>query len=367
MTKIISTHERGFTLVEMTVAIVIASIMMIALMATFILQSKAYQSTREVQQMQANARSALDNLEFMVMEAGFGLTSSVNYTTGNNLTDVPGQEGIDFNTSDPAYTCTQCMNNGTSDRLVFLSRDPSQLGFIAGTSSNGLYFTSQGVANPGFNLTAGNVVFILDANRINHVVMQLASNPVVTNIAGMQVTGITFSSTSSFYNEVSTWKIMSSQFNNGYIMPVNVYQVYIDQTNPLHPTLMLNINGINNGSASVNVPLAQDVEDFQLAFLMNNGTWLNGSNGWPVTVSQTQLVSDPSSNNSSNIKAIRIDIVTRTDTPLPNRIYEPILPLEDHTGTLPPPDGYMRRLYTLTINLPDLVPYKSILYTNDAL
>lgn len=367
MTKTIHTHEKGFTLVEMTVAIVIASIMMIALMATFILQSRAYQSTREVQQMQSNARSALDNLEFLIMEAGFGLTSSVNYTTGNNLTDVPGQEGIDFNTSDPAYTCTQCMNNGTSDRLVFLSRDPSQLGFIVGTSSNGLYFTSQGVASPGFNLKAGNIVFILDANRINHAIMQLASDPVINNIGGMQVTGITFSSGSSFYNEPSTWSVMYSQFNNGYIMPVNVYQVYIDQSNPLHPTLMLNINGINNGSSSVNVPIAQDVEDFQLAFIMNNGTVLNGTNGWPVTVSQTQLVSNPMSNNSSNIMAIRIDIVTRTDTPVPNGSYEPILPLEDHIGTSGPPDGYMRRLYTVTINLPDLVPYKNILYTNDAL
>lgn len=77
--------QKGFTLVELLVAMAIAGIVMAAGYSMYISQQKAYQTTEDVTALQQNLRSALYFIEHDMRMAGYNPTRS---TQAFSFTDI---------------------------------------------------------------------------------------------------------------------------------------------------------------------------------------------------------------------------------------------------------------------------------------
>jgi len=102
--KTIRGKEAGFTLIELMIVLVISSIVIAAIFATFISQQKSYATQTKVSDMQQNARAALTLMERDLRMAGFGVGDSgftvqafagnnvnASITVANNATPTPDQ------------------------------------------------------------------------------------------------------------------------------------------------------------------------------------------------------------------------------------------------------------------------------------
>jgi prepilin-type N-terminal cleavage/methylation domain-containing protein len=417
------TDVKGFTLVEMTVAILIGSLMMIALMSTFILQSRAYTTTRLSTELQNNARTALDTIDTMVSMAGFGVVKSnlsppnqvqnpaftydsaafyfPDYSNPANLGYNAGQDNFMNSTMDG----TECVNNGFApqngggpcppygtDSLTFTFRDPQYQGTINSVSISPyqINFTDN---FPYFGVQPGDVLFLIDPN---HVYSALVTNSsTVAASQGSKTINISNVSGGSagFYNELTTLnKYIANQpslFNGGYLEKVNVVHVYVDYSDVNHPTLMMIING------SSPIPLAENIEDFQVQFIMDDSNLATGYNVMGAYSSQygetyadfpsfNNLFYDPTQasnphQNPYNINAIIITIVVRSDVPSAS-VASPLLAMiADHntgigSGTAlsyPAPTlgalaNYQRQVYQRIIELTN-IRTESKLYDNGIL
>ncbi len=404
----------GFTLVEMAVALVLASIILIGVMGMFILQNKAYSATRMSTQLQDNARTAFDTIAGMLTNAGFGITKSdtapPGFTFGPALSSFHDSAAFCFyynNAPSQYYTCnpngvsdtyqtatidgTQCSQNGWSactpygtDSLTFAYRDPQYLGVDlnvdTATSPYSIGFTN---IYPYMALQPSDTVFLIDPTFLASALATVGGNASV-NPTAATVGPIPLSSNAGFYNELDSINADASRFNtvmngfSGFVQKVNVVHVYIDYSDPNHPTLMMQING------QMPIPLATDIEDFQVQFVMDDNSTANpdimGSETIPQFPSFADNYYDPTSaspplhQNPMNINAVILTIVARSDMPSPSVATAPQLWIGDHnttqipypTPTLGPLANYQRVTYQGIIPLPNLRTYTK-LYLNSVL
>ena len=78
--------EKGFTLAEMLVAMVVAGLVMTAAYATYSTQSRSYKTNEAVTALQQNLRSAMYHLERELRMAGYNPTVSM--TTSFGFTNI---------------------------------------------------------------------------------------------------------------------------------------------------------------------------------------------------------------------------------------------------------------------------------------
>ena len=408
------TDVTGFTLVEMAVALVLSSIILIGVMGTFILQSKAYTATRMSTELQDNARTAFDTIAGMMTNAGFGITKSdtapPGFTFGPALASFHDSAAFCFyyNLSPTQYyTCnangaadtyqtatvdgTQCNQNGWStctpygtDSLTFAYRDPSYLGVNLNVNTSGIPI------NIGFNniypyigLQPSDTVFLIDPTFLASSLATIGPGGAV-NPTAATVNNVPLSSNPGFYNEIDSMQLYATRFNtmmngySGFVQKVNVVHVYVDYSDPNHPTLMMEINGQQP------IPLAQDIEDFQVQFIMDDNSTANpdimGSQTIPTFPSFTNNYYDPTSvsppyhQNPMNINAVILTIVARSSSPSQSVSAAPQLWVADHnttaipypTPTLGPLANYQRVMYQGIIPLPNLRTFTKM-YLNAAL
>lgn len=79
---------KGFTLIELMIAMAVGLVLLAAVYSFFILQNKELNKQEQVAVMQDNARMAMDMMTREIMMAGYGATSSlprcVGTTTATN-------------------------------------------------------------------------------------------------------------------------------------------------------------------------------------------------------------------------------------------------------------------------------------------
>jgi len=82
--------EKGFTLAEMLVAMVVAGLVMTAAYATYMTQTRAYKTNEEVTGLQQNLRSAMYHLERELRMAGYNpkVSQTVNFGFTNIAADT---------------------------------------------------------------------------------------------------------------------------------------------------------------------------------------------------------------------------------------------------------------------------------------
>ncbi len=410
----------GFTLVEMAVSLVLASLMMIALTGTFILQSRAYTATRMSTELQNNARTALDTIGIMLKNAGLGITKSDSFL--GNVATKPPYDSAAFcfytpnntlsqyvcNYMDPAGTGdsyetasvdgTQCVNNGWNitcpphgtDSLTFAYRETGFLGTNLVVDQNATPPTiTYANTYPYFSISPGDVGFLIDANHVLSALVTLDGNaPAQTGTYKIPV-----NKDQSFFNELDTLANDQnggvSLFNNGYFQKVDVVHVYVDYTYDSHPALMMQING------NQAIPLADNIEDFQVQFIMDDSNLetnynvmgsgtingVNGVAGFPLFTNNyfDPTLTDPNvypaanpQQNPMNINAVVLTIVARADAPSTSIAVPPLQEIADHdTNNIPYPNlnntlnNYPREVYQEIIQLPN-IRVASQLYDNRA-
>ncbi len=411
---------KGFTLVEMAVSLVLASLMMIALTGTFILQGRAYTSTRMSTELQNNARTALDTIGMMIKNAGMGIIKSDTfqgavvtnppydsaafcfYTPNNLLSQYkcnyqnPGQ--ADSNTT-ATIDGTQCAANGWpitcppngTDSLTFAYREPGFIGMNLvvdpGASPPTIKYDNE---YPYFSISPGDVGFLIAANHVLSALVTLDGNAP----AQQGTYTVPVNKDQSFYNELDTLTTDQnggvSLFNNGFFQKVDVVHVYVDYTYQNHPALMMQING------NQVIPLADNIEDFQVQFIMDDSDLatnynimgsgkVNGHNGIagfplftnpyfdPTHTDPNVYTSENPQQNPKNINAVVLTIVARGDAPSQNISVPPLQFIADHdTTNLSYPklnntlNNYPREVYQEIIQLPN-IRTASQLYDNSAL
>ncbi|MCL4558804.1 MAG: hypothetical protein M1491_09330 [Deltaproteobacteria bacterium] len=395
----------GFTLVELTVSLVLASLMMIALTGMFILQSKAYTTTRMSTELQDNARTAMDTIDMMISNAGFGVVKGDTQPVYNNPSGIQPFDSAAFCFYTPnassSYLCnyanpsqgdsyttatmdgTQCAKNNWNttcppygtDSLTFAYRDPEYLGINLTVNPGTPPSIGFDDTYPYFSVGVNDVGFLVDPNHVESALVTLNG----TGVAGPGHIDLPANQNQSFFNELDVLQNASkaSLFNGGFYQRVDVAHVYVDYSDANHPVLMMQTNG------GAPVPLADDIEDFQVQFIMDDSNLTTGynlmgsySNTYTTLYSIFPSFSDqyydpvpispspPEHQNPLNIDAVMITIVARSDVPSPTVAVPPAAWVADHNtaesgipyppSTLGPLANYQRQTYQRIIQLPDI-------------
>lgn len=402
-------HEKGFTLVELAVSLVISSLIMIAIIGIFILQGRAYTATRMSTELQNNARTALDTIDSMVSMSGLGIVKSTmsppnvptnlafafdsaafyfpDYTNLPSIGMNNGQDNYMNSTMDgtqcsaqsipPAQNGGPCPYYGT-DSLTFAYRLPQYQGIVTGIDT-GLKKVTYTDNYPYMAFNPGDVMFLIDQGHKMSAFATVASNSSGGGSGGSASVLLSSTNTGSagFYNELTAANpnlalVAATIANNGYIDKVNVVHVYVDYGDPNHPVLMMSIN------SGLAFPLANNIEDFQVQFVMDDsvpstdynllGSWSQQyTNTYALFPSFSNNMYDPTEGNDPhqnpyNINAIILTIVTRSDSPSVSVATPPQALIADHntsllpypTPNLGPLQNYQRQIYRRIIQLPNI-------------
>jgi type IV pilus assembly protein PilW len=300
--------EAGFSLIEVMSALIILSIAMTAVFATFISQQKSFTIQNRVAEMQQNLRQAVEYMSRDIRLAGYGIPDNVvipNNIIAAGVTSVrsiyakdnttgPDQVYIlysfDMDANQPSTTLTAVGGTGgsvTVDNTIGFLPGGGELVLITDGTTADLYQTS---AAGGTNLTFG----------------------------GGYSSGHTKS-----YPAGST------------VAKARFVRYFIDNTtDPAHPTLMVDRMG---GSAPQ--PLADDIEDMQLTYAVDlNGNDFIDSGEWTPTPA-----------NLSQVRQVRLQFIARTR--LPAAGWSETRPALGNHAAGTTTDGYRRRTYDIVIDV----------------
>ncbi len=300
--------QRGFTLVELMVSLVMFSFAMAGILAVSVSLSSGLRDQRRNVEAQDNARASMD----FIAEAIRGTSPA-----------VPSGNIQHINTcATGAFAMTNSMTGPDDLTLVFSSGavvTSSRSAYITGTTSLTLTDASQ--------LAAGDTILISNTTQghLLPVTAVNASTGVVTLAA----------------QTCSSLALPSGGYPAGsLIVRVQRARFYIDSVDG-NPTLMMDPDAEGPAAGE---PLAEGIEDLQIA----EGVDMDGDGGvtevgaaanddeWAYNVSGDAVP-------SGSIRAVRISLVARTLGFAGNRpsFYRPAL--EDHPASTTP-DDYRRRV-----------------------
>jgi len=176
-------NERGFTVVELMIAIAVGGIVMGAVMTSFLSQHRSYLAQDEVVEMQQNARVAMDMLTRDIRSAGYDpnrLGAGITVAAANNLVftredalPANGLETIAYSLFDAFAAAAPPTNDGLVDDLAL------QVTTAAGTSA-GRQVVAENIEQLEFRYLDedGNVTATLaDIRAIQISILAVASRP----------------------------------------------------------------------------------------------------------------------------------------------------------------------------------------------
>jgi len=307
--------EAGFSLIEVMSALIILSISLTAVFATFISQQKSFTLQSRVAEMQQNLRQAVEYMSRDIRMAGYGIPDNVtipNNTIAAGVTSIRSIYAID-NTTGP-------------DQIFILylfdmdANQPPTSDNAAGVPSNAASITVPSTA--GFLSTGGELVLVTDGATAD-----------LYETSAAVATTLTFGGGYS-YNSGHT-KSYSAGSPPVTVAKARFVRYYIDTTtDPAHPTLMVDRMG---GAAPQ--PLSDDIEDLQFTYgVDSNGNGSIDSGEWtptPATLLQ--------------IRQVRLQFVARAR--LPEAGWTEPRPTLGNRTDVATPDGYRRRTYDIVIDV----------------
>ena len=313
-----SRREAGFTLVELMASVVIFSIAMTAVFATYSFQKKSFEVQSQVAAMQQNVREGIEVLSRDLRLAGYGIPAPV--TIPNNLIgagvttirslypvdNTVGPDSVyimylyDMDANQPPTEITSPMPDSSAEFNV-----DSVAGFLDGD----LCIITNGSAADMFQVT-----------QVQGASLKIQHNP---------------GGSARAYNEPGGHNTFPP---GGYgtgstLAKVRFLRYYIDSTtDPARPTLM-----VDRMASAAPQPVGDSIEDMQLQYRLDT----DGDG-----------VADAWSDNPGNpaqIRQVRILLIARTK--FPEKGWTEVRPaLGNHaagTGT----DGYRRRVLEITVDV----------------
>jgi type IV pilus assembly protein PilW len=316
--------NRGVTLIELMIVLVIAAVLVAGIYTLFMTQQRSYTVQDQVAGAQQDARVALDVVARDIRMAGamIGAGDASGFTDGTFFFPVGSYYfavvSVVNNDSDSG---NNCMDGTDAIGIVYAEKE---LGLI----------TNDPPTNPlqldqTFDCPVSASLFVTSEMHAGKV-FQASCTPGNTN----QLTVTNFPASGFIKNEK--------------VFAVNAVEYRVGRTNtPSDSYFVLR----RNGDALIgdnNLPI---VEDLQIAYQ------LAGSNDW---IYDQAGDSWPAGKNSADIRMVRINITVRTavqdaavqDASLSAQFNQP--ELEDHTAGLNGPDGFRRRVYTTVVKVRNL-------------
>lgn len=313
-------ENRGFTLVELLITMVIASLVGMAAYTVFQTSSRSTVAQENVSEAQQNVRVAMDRLAKDIRTAGFGLP------------DTP--VSLDF--AGTAFSAPITITNGGTDNPDTIT--VLGIGYEAGT------LNSSGVTDPGECNGSGDSKICLDSVTSTNRFFNSADPPEFQSVRKyISVDGIKYIELATTGHDRENRKLalgspdtLDRDFVNGtrvYIIQAVTYSIAIDLTGctTTNPCLTSrDFTMLRGGGRQV---LADGIEDIQFAYSLDGSpTFVNGDSS------------------STDIVAVQASIVGKTrfpDVTGSGSFFRPAA--EDHTAG--PVDGYRRRVLKSVIKI----------------
>ena len=280
-------RQRGFTVVEVLVALFVASLLSVFVLSLTRSQLVTYEMQSQTNSVQENTRESFDFVETLLRRACGGiskgqveirLSDSNHFPTecvrvydgaaiGTGATPAVGSAGS-FTSTSPA---------SAADAIEIIYGDGANLSMVTGTTSG----TTLNVADiTPFTGLDGQLILVSNM-QYGYVFRQASHNP--TTATGTATGTIVLSGISAI---PSTYFTIQGD-GNCYVMPAKVYSLYIDTaTDSRNPMLRLDPDGVAGTTHDDAEPLAEGVEDLQVAI---------GVDGYPSGTTFDGFLSDTSS------------------------------------------------------------------------
>ncbi|MCB9792625.1 MAG: PilW family protein [Alphaproteobacteria bacterium] len=343
----------GFSLLEMMTAIFISLVVVAALYALLMGQSRQliYQDIR--MEMNQNLRFGTDILTRTIRMGGYG--------TGGEVVGVFGHTGVlaNANSSQPAFVSYDAWN-GSHDAISVTYADPSleMMSSLAtlNCGTNGVTFPMgrNGYRNYITNYSVGDLLLCWDYTPITGTVSYMwtidgAGNSTTGGVGVVQNTGL--------YTDYDA--VCPSTGNLPPVMHCSLGQVvtfYIDDTDdgvgpgsPEHPVLMMDLDFDfpGSGPTSDDIPLVDDIEDLQVSYCApttaNTAPDCSDNTNWSDTLNTTDEQAD--------VWMVRVSLVARSSRPDRREVNTSTpMSLENHNPT-PNPDNYWRQALSTAVTV----------------
>jgi len=392
-------HPRGFSLVELLVALVVSAIVIAGAIGLMLGTQRHFESTSAERALQDTARVALGHVSANLGNAGFGVDPSLAFDVGPLATVRVDRAyaGLTFASSSyptSAGACAGLCRDSTTgpDEIVFFSRDsafgPHPLTAAVNAASGSLTVARV----PNVPLRVGQILQVVCYTGSMTWAYVQVSGPVTNNGNGTATipiagAGTNFATQNAWladpcYSNVATMVgnvlDVSSLTTAAEVFKVDRFRYFVQSydasgavrpfgTATARPYLML------DQGLGVVTPVVADVEDLQFAYVFpydavtplvgatpgaaitndDAGINLAPANGGPA-YSDVPTAVTRQNHHPGNIGAVRVYLVVRSPDPdlaLPNSAT---LPAAGNRAATAAPPGYHRLLVNTTIAVPNL-------------
>ena len=407
---ILGRHTRGFSLVELLIALAVSILVIAGAMALLVSQQRIFQVSSADRALQETGRIALEELTSNLRLAGYGIDPAYAFDFGDLALARQDRAPTNANVS-AASTFANCKSVACrdsiagSDEVVFRYRNPSFVRALAAAPTNGNSITIAGpLRSPLYQgqilqvmcfagdmrwayVTVGTTVPTTNADA---VVVTLATangdqfpfqNGYLTNscfgaVAPRNADALTFAAAAKVY-KVDQFRYYVARYDGS-------GTIVTDITSTARPFLMLD-QGLVNGDPILNV-VAPDVEDLQFAYVFPGSQPANQLVG---ATASTQISADGSgidvdpdagppafsdeagdlrrlTQHPANIRAVAVSVVVRSPQADP-QVFESAIPAAGNRPPATGPVGFRRQLFettSATRNLDARGPYFPTYSTN---
>ncbi|MEC7984131.1 MAG: PilW family protein [Myxococcota bacterium] len=302
-------YRRGFTLLELSIAVGLASFMVIALMSAFDLQARQLRDQDMQMEMNQNGRFGLEILARSIRLAGLGASSGVYY-------GALGYGGS--GSSQPAVVSYDANGNNGQDAISVAYMEPS-LTMNTSYSTIESCTTSSITFNPSFldygnklrQLESGDLLMCQDYAAMGgqeSYIWSITADAVSTSPFGVVYVDSSASSLSDYSAVCGSSENLSPvmQCSKGQMITFYIDDKYegVGPGSSAHPVLMMDLN--SNFPNNDDVPLVDDVEDLQLEYCVDDGTDTvncNALSKWTDSFTAANI---------TNLWGVRISLVLRS-------------------------------------------------------
>lgn len=351
-------RRRGFTLVELLVAVAISSFVIAGLYGVFIMQSRQLMHQDLQMEMHQNLRFAVDLVTRSVRMAG--------YNTSGLVAGYMGETGDDDYL--PAILSHDAAGSDQTDALTIVYGDPSlQISttmmevMSCGTSQLAFLPSMSNQSEKLAEYESGDLLLCQDYSSVGGMESYLW---VISDIDTTTSSTITYMDVGSNSAYLDYAEVCPSDENLTPVMSCAkgmVVTFYIDNegdgTGPgtaEHPVLMMDLD--MDWPSSDDVPLVENIEDLQVAFCLNDGgdtTDCSSSASWTGD-DETASVDATNFTAGTMPWMVRVGMVARSSRDDPAELHPgQNMALENHTPTSIS-DNYYRQVMSAEVTVRNL-------------
>jgi type IV pilus assembly protein PilW len=394
------THlPRGFSLVELLVALGVSLMVIAGALALLISQQRMFQQSSGDRAVQETGRVALEEITSNLRLAGYGTDPSYAFDFGAMPAPIQDRtpQGVDLSAASTFASCTSvtCRDSITGpDEIVFRYRNPAFVRSLAAAPTGQASITIAGpLGAPLYQgqilqvicfggdmlwayVTVGQTVGITDANAVTVPLAtgvadqfpfqnSYLANGCFSAVAARGANAATFAAAAKVYKVdqfryyVATYDASGAVVANG--------------TAGARPFLMLD-QGLLDDGAPIRRVVAPDVEDLQFAYAFPASAnpadqRVGATAGAAITADAAgidvdpalgaPLFSDPTgaprraTHFPANIRAVSVWVVARSPE-VDSQLFEAMVPAAANRPAVAGPTGYRRQLFGTTATTPNL-------------